>query len=116
VQQYDFLVLYPVNPITLSKYREAFCLITPSMISLNGGLILDRAQTPSSASLSLNKRSSRCITSVSRSSAGMRALRVARSIAAGRGALAALDRKVGRAKRALCEPGGALRVSRSGFG
>ena len=26
LQQYDFLVLYPVNPTTLSKYREAFCL------------------------------------------------------------------------------------------
>jgi len=26
LQQYDLLVLYPVNPTTLSKYREAFCL------------------------------------------------------------------------------------------
>jgi transposase len=26
LQQYEFLVLYPVNPTTLSKYREAFCL------------------------------------------------------------------------------------------
>jgi transposase len=26
LQQYDFVVLYPVNPTTLSKYREAFCL------------------------------------------------------------------------------------------
>src|SRR4051812_27537181 len=26
LQQYDFLVLFPVNPATLSKYREAFCL------------------------------------------------------------------------------------------
>ena len=26
LQQYDFLVLYPVNPTTLAKYREAFCL------------------------------------------------------------------------------------------
>jgi transposase len=25
LQQYDFLVLYPVNPATLTKYREAFC-------------------------------------------------------------------------------------------
>ena len=26
LQQYEFLVLYPVNPTTLSKYREAFCM------------------------------------------------------------------------------------------
>ena len=26
LQHYDFLVIYPVNPTTLSKYREAFCL------------------------------------------------------------------------------------------
>jgi transposase len=26
LQQYDFLVLFPVNPTTLAKYREAFCL------------------------------------------------------------------------------------------
>jgi transposase len=26
LQHYDFLVIFPVNPTTLSKYREAFCL------------------------------------------------------------------------------------------
>jgi transposase len=26
LQPYDFLVLFPVNPTTLAKYREAFCL------------------------------------------------------------------------------------------
>src|SRR5689334_23139338 len=26
LQPYDFIVLYPVNPTTLAKYREAFCL------------------------------------------------------------------------------------------
>jgi transposase len=26
LQQYEFLVLHPVNPTTLSKYREAFCM------------------------------------------------------------------------------------------
>ena len=28
LQKYDFLVLFPINPVMLAKYRQAFCAFT----------------------------------------------------------------------------------------